>query len=239
MKIKVFSNRNPGLALPLVALSFHEVKVEVQFRALASLTQGTVSGSPTLSYSSIWVDYVFLDAEERKNFAQNPQEYLIDQLQFTGSEAIAQSTYKSRLSFNHPTSALYWALRLDSNTSANRYVDFTDGTTPYAGDQTISLAGLQLNGNDRFTARDATTMNIIQPYQHHTAIPRRGIYMYSFAIKPEDSQPTGTLNFSRIDNATLSLTLTTGTSATSLFVFALSKNLFRVMSGMGGVAYNS
>lgn len=192
-----------------------------------------------MAYASLWVDYVFLDAEERKNFAQNPQEYLIDQLQFTGAEAIAQSTYKSRLSFNHPTKELVWALRTDANTAAGRVVDFTDGATAYAGAQTISSAGLQLNGNDRFTARDAATFNIIQPLQHHTAVPRRGIYVYSFALRPEDSQPSGSLNLSRIDNATLSLALTTGTSPTSLFVFAVSHNVFRVMSGMGGVAYNS
>lgn len=237
--LQFWFNRSPGLALPLIALAYHEVKVELSFRSLAQLTVGTVTGSPTLAYASLWVDYVFLDAEERKNFAQNPQEYLIDQLQHTGQEAVSQSTYKSRLSFNHPTKALYWVIRTDASTTAKRVIDFTDGSTAYAGGETVSEVGLQLNGNDRFTARDAANFNIIQPLQHHTAIPRRGIYMYSFSLKPEDSQPTGTLNMSRIDNATLSLSLTTGSSPVALFVYALSVNVFRVMSGMGGIAYNS
>lgn len=236
--LQFFFNRHTGLALPLLALVYQEVKIEVSFRSLSQLTVGTVTGSPTMSYASLWVDYVFLDAQERNNFAQTNQEYLIDQIQFTGQEAIAQSTYKSRLSFNHPTKELVWALRTDANTSANRLMDFTDGSTPYAGGDTISQANLQLNGNDRMSLRDATTYNIIQPLQHHTAIPRRGIYMYSFCLNPEDYQPSGSLNFSRIDQASLNLSLTTGTAATSLFVFAHSMNIFRTASGLGGVAFN-
>lgn len=236
--LQFFFNRHPGLALPLIALIYQEVKIEVSFRPLSQLTVGTVTGTPTLQYASLWVDYVFLDQQERTNFAQTPQEYLIDQVQFTGQESVAQSSYKSRLSFNHPTKELVWALRTDANTAANRLTDFTDGSTPYAGNDTISQANLQLNGNDRMSLRDATTFNIIQPYQHHTAIPRRGIYVYSFCLKPEDYQPSGSLNFSRIDQATLNLTLTTGNSSTALFVFALNVNIFRCASGLGGTAYN-
>lgn len=130
-------------------------------------------------------------------------------------------------------------MRSDANLSANRIMDFTDGSTPYAGGETISSAVLQLNGNDRFTARDATTFNIINTLDHHTAVPRRGIYVYSFALRPEEFQPSGSLNFSRIDNATLNLNLTTGTNPTSLLVFCLNVNIFRAVSGLGGIAYSS
>lgn len=223
--LQFWFNRNPGLALPLIALAYHEVKIEVSFRPLSELTSTT---GLSLGACSLWVDYIYLDAEERKNFAQNPQEYLIEQLQFTGTETVtSSSSHKSRLSFNHPTKELVFAIKK----SGNDPMDFAD-----SADQTIEEAGLQLNGNDRFAARDAATFNIIQPLQHHTACPRPGIYCYSFALKPEEHQPSGSLNLSRIDNATLTVKpMVSGT----LYVFAFSNNIFRVMSGMGGVAYNS
>jgi hypothetical protein len=225
-------NRNAGLALPLIALAYHEVKLEFTFRTLAEITVGTLSSSPSLPGASLYVDYVFLDAEERKNFAQSPHEYLIEQLQFTGSEAVSGSSYKSRLSFNHPVRELVWGIRRTANTSAKDWTNFQGAS----GTDTFSTAKLQLNGNDRFSERDAMTFNMIQPYQSHTRIPGKGIYVYSFSLKPEQMQPSGSLNFSRIDNATLMLNSPT---AGDLFVFAVNHQIFRVMSGMGGVAYNS
>ena len=225
--LQFWFNRNPGLSLPLIALAYHEVKIEVSFTPLSQLTVGTVTGSPSLGSCSLWIDYIFLDAEERKNFAQKPQQYLIEQVQFTGTETVSAGAYKSRLSFNHPVKALYWAI---NPTSAHQLVFDANGA------ETISAATLQLNGNDRFVTRDAATFNIIQPLQHHTSCPRAGIYVYSFCLKPEDSQPSGSLNMSKIDNSALSLNVT---AAGTLYVFALSVNIFRAISGMGGVTYNS
>jgi hypothetical protein len=77
-----------------------------------------------------------------------------------------------------------------------------------AGQNPVEKAKLQLNGHDRFTEREGRYFNLVQPYQHHENVPATGINVYSFAINPEDHQPSGTCNFSRIDSATLQLTLT-------------------------------
>lgn len=222
-----FFCKDAGLALPLIALAYHEVKVEFSFRSLLDLTVGTVTGSPSMVSASLYVDYIFLDADERKSFAQSPHEYLIDQLQYHGSDPVSGSTHRSRLSFNHPTKELIWTI----TPTGNDLLDFT-----VSGADTFATAKLQLNGNDRFSERDAMTFNLIQPLQHHTSTPRKGIYCYSFSLEPEKHQPSGTLNFSRIDNATLHLTSPT---AGDLKVYAVNYNIFRAVSGMGGIAYNS
>jgi len=100
---------------------------------------------------------------------------------------------------------------------------------------------LQLNGHDRFSSRDSNYFNYVQPWQHHSNTPADGVNMYSFALNPEEHQPSGTCNMSRIDNATLNLELKAGTPVddTKLSVYALSYNVFRVLSGMGGLAYSN
>ena len=212
--------RNPGLALPLIALQYHEVKFNITFSNFnANLYQTDGSPSkPTLD-ASLYVDYIYLDTDERRQFAQVQHEYLIEQLQFTGAEAVsASSAYKSKLALNHPCKELVWVIQ-DSGASAS----------PLAL-KTIDSAKLQLNGQDRFSERDGSYFNLVQPYQHHTCIPRDGIYVYSFALNPEQHQPSGTVNMSRIDNATLHIT--TGAGGGNLKVFAVNYNVLRVMAGI-------
>lgn len=111
-------------------------------------------------------------------------------------------------------------------------VSFEDGKNP------VSLAKLQLNGHDRFSERDGRYFNLVQPYQHHENVPSQGICVYSFGLKPEEHQPSGTCNMSRIDNATLQLTLTPATVASrtaKIRVYAVNYNVLRIMSGMGGL----
>jgi len=240
--LQFWFNRNPGLALPLIALQYHEVKINVEFRPVAECYVGTPSATPSLVDASLYVDYVYLDTDERRQFAQVAHEYLIEQLQFTGSESFSNSSVKSKLNFNHPVKELIWVVQLDDNTAANRWTDFTDngaGGNPYAGGDPLTDAKLQLNGHDRFSVRSAAYFNLVQPYQHHTRVPSTGIYAYSFALKPEEHQPSGTVNMSRIDNATLQLTNATGSDAVKLRVYAVNYNVLRVMSGMGGVAYSN
>jgi hypothetical protein len=242
--LQFWFNRNPGLALPLIALQYHEVKVDIEFRPAAECYIGSPSTTPSLVDASLYVDYIYLDTDERRQFAQVAHEYLIEQLQFTGAESFSNSSVKSKLNFNHPVKSIHWVVQLDSNVESgeNRHSDFTDnGTGPndYAGNDPLSDAKLLLNGHDRFSVRDAAYFNLVQPYQHYTRIPSVGIYSYSFALKPEEHQPSGTVNMSRIDNATLQLTNSTGANAVKLRVYAVNYNVLRVMSGMGGVAYSN
>ena len=219
--------RNPGLALPLIALQYHEVKINLEFaEASAVYTDSTTSTS--LKSASLYVDYIYLDTDERRRFAQVSHEYLIEQLQFTGDES-AQP--KIKLNFNHPVKEIVWVEKDDNSSPVGEYVS------------SYAAAKLQLNGHERFSARKPEYFQLVQPFQHHERIPvdddgvSTGINVYSFALKPEEHQPSGTCNMSRIDNATLNLESIDSNNIVK--VFAVNYNVLRVMSGMGGLAYSN
>jgi hypothetical protein len=298
--------RNPGLALPLIALQYHEVKINIEFRSAADCCYNSGGVTvPSLEAASLYVDYIYLDTDERRRFAQVSHEYLIEQVQFTGDESVTSVSNKIKLNFNHPCKELVWVVQrdsfVDSNTMSSvygkqwfNYTDAVDSTwqtgsplDPYGGGLTnakvklmslradasgvaasgyfpnsnsdssglflaldtadtgfnpVFSAKLQLNGHDRFSERMGRYFNLVQPYQHHTNVPSTGINVYSFGLKPEEHQPSGTCNMSRIDNATLQLTLTAATTATEdakVRVYATNYNVLRIMSGMGGLAYSN
>ena len=369
---------NPGLALPLIALQYHEVKINLDIRpideclwAVTTLScssdgnkyapgrpvPAAIAYNQSLVAASLYVDYVFLDTDERRRFAQNPHEYLITQLQFTGDESVGSSSNKIKLNFNHPVKELIWVVQPDQNVDycsslvcdallfkvlgaqpfnytdaidalpnaihafggpasvaadSRAYIDvqglFNDAgaldadvnfsgywhgsadqynqpnfggtstidsslvgaleslTRSHNENSTVSDAGtfvlcetsldmhcwglnpvvtakLQLNGQDRFSEREGSYFSWVQPYQSHTRNPDEGINVYSFALRPEEHQPSGTCNFSRIDNATLQLVLSNatveGTKTAKVRVYATNYNVLRIMSGMGGLAYSN
>jgi len=219
--LRFWFNRNPGLALPLIALQYHEVKV------LVEMTSGTALGNPDLL-----VNYVYLDTDERRRFAQVSHEYLIEQVQHTGTESVGASGGSVTLTYNHPVKALFWR-GFGTNATYN--------------------AKLQLNGHDRFTEQTNRYFHLVQPYEcglgHSKALVGTDnawdtmtgspvqAGMYSFCLKPGEHQPSGSCNFSRIDNARLVISGSPG--ATSLEIFALNYNVLRVMSGMGGLTYSN
>ena len=367
--------RNPGLALPLIALQYHEVKINLELRPLdeclwAVEELGDVAAIPantsikdtngsynnSLVAASLYVDYIFLDTDERRRMAQNPHEYLIEQLQYTGEESVGSSSNKLKLNFNHPCKELIWVVQPDANVDYCasfvknetlqralgaqpwNYTDAIDalpnsllafsavanaGANPGANpdlsnsafintqglfqdpganpitanlgasgtnaagagaasgvfpdvnnasaagntaDSGVSDAGafvlaqtakhlhcwgmnpvvtakLQLNGQDRFSEREGSYFDVVQPFQHHTRHPDTGINLYSFALRPEEHQPSGTCNFSRIDNATLQLVLSAAAigedKTAKVRVYATNYNVLRIMSGMGGLAYSN
>ena len=249
---------NFGLALPLIGLQYHEVKINIQFEEASKcvLEGGTVM--PSDLKASLWVDYVYLDTDERRKFAQSSHEYLIEQLQFTGRETVSN---KVKLNLNHPVKELIWIVNKEEK-SNNDWFNFTDNKDRLKLEHTLKnyeevkdkLSGtrgsknpiksgkLILNGNDRFYERDGRYFNLVQPFQHHTNVPNNaGINVYSFALKPEEHQPSGTLNMSRIDTATLSLNYESdvNTSTDNLSVYAVNYNVLRILSGMGGIAYSN
>ena len=384
--LQFFNCRHDGLGIPLIALQYHEVRIYFEFVQLQYLTVSTYgTGSalvwvtkPTLD-ASLWVDYIYLDQEERKRFAQATHEYLIEQVQFPSTESVNTVSTRTRLSFNHPCKFLAWVVRLGRYTSGNRFLAYnasdvsalrlqatkrfvlgwaqitsnsmvlvnTDFVKPSSGlnatytayfnaaapivvdlqifdvdnvtitgsllpievvsqsadlfetnaatagaaarntnsytnalgttsvndgaaandlvvymydnyglqidrsENPVQLGLLQLNGHDRFDQRDGDYFNYVQPYQCFSNTPSDGVNVYSFALTPEEHQPSGTCNFSRIDNATLALTLgRSGESATTfknlylntdcdLNIYAFNYNVLRVMSGMAGLAYSN
>jgi hypothetical protein len=204
--------RNPGLALPLIALQYHEVKLIIAFNAAKSPTNQTVT---------VWCDYVYLDTDERRRFAQQSHEYLIEQVQHSSLSGTERS---KDLNFNHPVKELVITGARDATTY-----------TPAALADTYQV---KLNGHDRFSARNFTYFTRAQVWAHHTGFgginTRDNIGVYSFALKPEEHQPSGTCNFSRIDNAQI----VQGTGA-AIEVYAVNYNVLRIMSGMGGLAYSN
>jgi len=234
--------RNPGLALPLIALQYHEVKVKITFEDIGNLivndtginfgagteAKGTSSNVSSKGFN-LWADYIYLDTDERRRFAQVSHEYLIEQVQY---ESKASST-SMNLNFNHPVKELIWSGvngTAFENTEANVLYDRDAIST--------GKYNLKLNGHDRMAARDFKYFTRAQVWQHHTGYgcsqAKDTIAVYSFALKPEEHQPSGTCNFSRIDNAQL-----VNTSAAALNVYAVNYNVLRIMSGMGGLAYSN
>jgi hypothetical protein len=260
-----FFNRNPGLYLPLIALQYHEVRIDID---LASDMASYLTNS-----LKVWANYIYLDTEERRRFAQKGHEYLIEQVQHTGVDTVdATGTKQIRLSYNHPVKELVWCL---SNTAAASSLwNFTKDTNNIVVDSSIhdhancfvpsSFSGaplldcgetsvafteeavgplskfkLVLNGQDRFKEQEGKYFNQVQAFNHHTGSPYAGIYSYSFALKPEEHQPTGTCNFSRIDNAQVAVTTDGAVDAKSLHMFAVNYNVLRIQSGMGGLAFSN
>ena len=352
--------RNDGLALPIIALQYHDVKLTFDLQSLDRLVEYTgdsfslLKSGLSLRECSLYVDYVYLDNEERKRFAQASHEYLFEQLQFTGAETTNGTSNKYRLNLNHPCKELVWVTKLDKWTSGSKFLAYDQDlatmqklatarfvlrTCTYAGtgelyidgsgngmgnltcdstynnttiseiftavnpaaitnvpdvdnitilgrmltleemshtieewkfttnpaesngnsndDVTLNLhnnyglyidgsvnptvtALLQLNGHDRFTEREGDYFNYVQPWQCHTNTPADGVNVYSFALNPEEHQPSGTCNMSRIDNATLNVRFDPAVKNNASFsIFATNYNVLRVMSGMGGLAYSN
>lgn len=234
--LRFWWNKNPGLALPLIALMYHDVKVNVQFRPLADLyittAGGTLTETPHLGTVSLFVDYIFLDAAERKMFSQQSHEYLIEQVQFLGGEAFSQ---RQKLNFSHPCKELIWVVQKNDNATNKLWSDFTD-----SGSHTFGKAKIQLNTHDRISARAPAYYNLIQPYYHHTRVPRTGIYSYSFAVNPEEHQPSGSINMSRIEGTTLVFEdIVASPTNYTIYTYAVNYNVLRITSGMGGTAFAS
>ena len=269
-----FFNRNPGLALPLIALQYHEVRIDFDLTAEFDAYLDT-------SVFKVWANYIYLDTEERRRFAQKGHEYLIEQVQHTGSDSVTSNATKQvRLSYNHPVKELVWCVNGGSADSTGLWnfcsnaaaadvivdcnpVTGTNGqivpgqsgqpliclgtaTDTWQEDGAVTATAsvgpvdtfkLVLNGQDRFKEQSGKYFNQVQPFQHHSGSPSPGIYSYSFALKPEEHQPTGTCNFSRIDNAQVSVK--TSETGRNLHMFATNYNVLRIQSGMGGLAFSN
>ena len=312
-----FFNRNPGLYLPLIALQYHEVRLDFDLTAYYASYFGTTNAF------EVWANYVYLDTEERRRFAQKGHEYLIEQVQHTGGDSTT-ATYDTfqliRLSFNHPVKEFVWCyvnpaasttanlnalwnfststqnVQVTVNTAAyvtsNNFIMphlqgvphlyFNGGNTPglgvglsfqttvnnpstantytwieegYPASYQAGAVGVYqyevgplnqfkiiLNGQDRFKEQLGKYFNQYQPFVYHSGCPYPGIYVYSFALQPEEHQPTGTCNFSRIDNAQVAVSIKAGGisgAAPQQKLFAVNYNILRIQSGMGGLAFSN
>jgi hypothetical protein len=263
-----FYTRNPGAALPLIALQYHEVKINIQWQSVEFIKGDFTSTTllPPPVQAAVYVDYIYLDVEERRRMAQESHEYLIEQVQYNEDKGISSFNNRIDLTFNHPVKELIWVVQpsdytncklAKSNGRAAQPGTNGNRLTPFTYDRNaVYKQRLQINGQDRMEERFGDYYNKVQPYQHHTGTTNSyesgnpqsqpGIYMYSFALKPEEHQPSGTCNFSRIDTATLVIDLAgqieinPDTDKTfEVRVYAVNYNILRVMSGMAGLAYSN
>jgi hypothetical protein len=330
--LRFWFNRNPGLALPLIALQYHDVQVNIQLANLQDCFWASSSNRVPgdLVDVSLWVDYIYLDTDERRRFAQASHEYLIEQLQFNGAEPVTNTAVQLKMAFNHPVKEIVWTTQKDSvidptvmvNYGGQQWFNYTDsidytyfsgtpqdplgggiGTAAFnvgnwynslpmtgtangsfatagqygqsgfstagltftdlfgptsntssrawtanlpvfdSGENPTALAKIQLNGHDRLTAREGRYFNTVIPQECHENCPAVGINVYSFALKPEEHQPSGTCNFSRVDIATLLLNLTANTfsggDTAKVRIYCTNYNVLRIMSGMGGLAFSN
>jgi len=263
-----------GLALPLVALQAHPVRIIIHLRPFSQLwwTPGlgtTIICPPTESLPptrfQLFCDYIFLEKEEATRFASNAQEYLIEQVQYSPVQSIVAGALKSTvdLTFNHCVKEFIWVLQQDRMESSNEWFNYSNINMAMQETGTfadlLTSAVLRLDGYDRFEERRALYFRQLQPYMYHTAIPaslNSFIYLYSFSLRPEAEQPSGTINCSRIDDIRLSLTLNgTGVAISPPYtsinktltapsvwprhavVYATNYNILRITGGLGGVMF--
>ena len=256
-----FYTRNPGAALPLIALQYHEVKITLQWND-ATLIAGDFNNAKSLPQpvqAAIYIDYIYLDTEERRRMAQQSHEYLIEQTQFNEDKGISSYNNRVDLTFNHPVKELVWVVQPSYYTNCSlakgRSPTPLTRLQPFTYDQAaVYEQWIQFNGQDRLDRRYGDYFHKVQMYQHHSGgsgyytdySGQRGIYLYSFALRPEEHQPSGTCNFSRIDTATLvvqmsgNMVVSPDTDDTwDIRVYAVNYNILRIMSGMGGLAYSN
>jgi hypothetical protein len=227
--------RNPGLAIPLIALQYNECRLIIQFK-----NSSKVIGNPNISSIKIYADYFFLDTDERRLFMNNTHQYLIDQLQIYESKPIQTTDTRFDIDFHfyHPVKELIWVIQ---DTSDNAIYDIENF-------EKCKNAVLQLNGQDRFSRRDGTYFTKVQRFQYHNGCGANSglpyIHLYSFSLNPGEHQPSGTCNFSRIDNSVLILNLDTTTLVSSasyrlIRLYGINYNVLKIINGMGGLAYTS
>jgi hypothetical protein len=242
-------NRDYGMVLPLIALQYHEVSIKIYFRSLNECIRNNTINTPLSNYSFVncrcWVDYIFLDMEERKQFAQKPHEYLIDQVQFSEDFSISNSAgnISRQLFFNHPTKEIYWINILNTYLqqnilTGNQQLNYSVTTNI----ETFKSGLIYLNGVERFQARPSTYFRLVQNYQYHTRYTPNYIYSYSFALYPEKQNPSGTCNLSKFTSIILSLDYTGSNNTSSSVVqrvYGVNYNIFRITSGMGGLSFSN
>jgi hypothetical protein len=195
-----------------------------------------------ITEARLYVDYIYLDTIEQREFANAKHRYLIEQLQYSGSQTINANslTNRLRLNFNLPVKELFWVNQLDDVFITNDLFNFSNTVDPIVPQNNIiASAIIYINGIERFSVRDGNYFRLIQPYQKHTRSPNGFIYIYAFSVKPEEHQPSGCSNFSKIDTKELFLNIQPNTRTQQLRVYALNYNILRIYNGMGGVAFSS
>ena len=238
--LQFWFNTNVGLALPLISIQYQNVKFEVKLRAITDLvimSSGAVFTAPILTDLKMWATYIYLDQDMRAGYTSNEQTYLITQLQTPGAESVSASSYNYKISLNHPIIELIWFIQEDSAETANDWCNFSTST----GASPVTDVKISINNQDKEKVRLSSYYQKIIPYLRHTRMPSKHIFVYTFSLFPEVFQPSGSMNYSRIDTCTIHHTLSALSSSTAgkIHLFARNYNELRITCGGGNVGYSS
>lgn len=240
---------NIGASLPLVALQHQDVRINLQIKTFDSLwTSNDIENAKeilpdNISFNniSLLVNYIFLDEDERRYFAQNKHFYLIEQLQHSSQSIDTTRTENIiELPFNHPVKELLWVIQGDNVKNKRQWTNYSGDVRDLISEEPrppIVNSIIRFEGLERFELRKEEYFRIVLPWKYHTCVPSNFIYTYSFATDPEKLQPTGTANFSRIDRATLHLQTIEELGQSDISVYAINYNIFRIVSGISGVLF--
>lgn len=263
--LQFWFNRYSGLSIPLVALEYHDVRLEIKFRKLEDVSY--IEKDKMIKYTEtreglfldevvdemeidfqarLLVDYIYLDGPERRRFAQSSHEYLIDQLQMLEFEDVTERRLQVVVNnFVHPSKELIWTAQKMSYTEnltgyeRNRWDNYS--LTDENRGNIIAFTTIDFNSYNRVPKLDGNYFNYVQPYQHHSSTPSDGVNMYSFSLFPEENQPSGGANMSRLSRVMMvfdfSEDLDLNEEPLRVRVYSRNYNILRLISGMGGLAY--
>jgi hypothetical protein len=239
-------------------MQYHPVRINITFRDIQSLffnnhapnnytciTDMQVN-KVSMTDCVLWGDYVFLDVDERRRFVSNAHEYLIEQVQYTSLTPLPANSQQVSVSleFNHPIREFIWLLQRNAIRNNHEWFNYSSLGIAESGtrDDLLSSAVLQFDGFDRFQERSASYFRLVQPWQRHSTVPSDDyVYLYSIALRPEELQPSGSANASRIDSIKLLVTTNQVTTPvrgdSTVVVYATNHNVLRVVDGFGGVLF--
>jgi hypothetical protein len=244
-----------GAAIPLIALQAHPVRLIINLRPFQQLwwsgsLYSVPPGAPcpaidpvAITRLQLFADYIFLEKEERQRFASVEHEYLIDQLQISPPQSIKARVPSTNvpLFFNHACKEFLWVVQQDRMRNYHEWFNYSSLLYQQVGlpADLMETALLRLDGYDRFYRRNFRFFRFTQPYQYHTNVPNNYIYLYSFSLRPEENQPSGSINCSKIDDITWNLTFNTAAfdEDRTISFFATNYNVLRIVGGLGGLAF--
>lgn len=263
--LQFWFNRHTGMSLPLISLQYSDVEIKFTLRELSELivtsrTTPTITANTTIDNLDLYADYIYLDTEERRRFAKSKHEYLIEQIQHQSFEFNTSGNYSFKLDFSHPVKELIWVFRDNNHGTVDdtpllnltssaingndwfNYQGSVENTDNYiVGNNNsrfdnFNTVNISFNNSARFSEREASYFSEVQPYQHHSSIPSNYVYCYSFSLNPEEIQPSGTCNFSRIDSKELNfkgcVVPSSGVTSSTLLVYAVNYNILQFSNGM-------
>ena len=253
-------SKNIGLSIPLISITDHDIFLNIKFRQFSDLwisSNSFTEPTPPNIEAKLFIDYVFLDLDERKKFVSENHYYLIEQLQYNGDYQYEKfdESLDIKLNFSHPIKEIVWAIQRTDVLKRSLTNDVNDSNFTYGNDlfnfsnslnssnslpDIFDSAVFKFNDQDRFSTLPSKYFRLKQSYDYHTRIPENFIYSYSFSLRPEDWQPSGSCNFSCFDNARLKLNINNKElkSNYNIKVYAINYNILVITKGAVGIGFS-